>query len=58
MHAKLDYQRRMLVQKLRRESAYITEDEAIKIANWTLCNGGGKRLDSALQRQNKRRKPR
>lgn len=54
-NAKLDYQRRMLIQKLMRESAYIAEEEAIKIANWTLCNGGGQKLESALKRPSKRR---
>lgn len=46
---KLDYQRRLLIKKLLRESPYITEDEATKIANWSLCNGGEQRLKNALK---------
>ena len=54
----LEYDRRMLIGKLMRESAYVTEEEATKIANWTLCNGGGQKLETALKRPMKRRKSR
>lgn len=55
MHAELDYQRRTLIQNLMRESAYFTDDEAIKSAKWTLCNDNSQKLQSTLKRPSKRR---